>query len=185
MPLPYDEAGDGAPLVLLHAGIADRTMWSEQLEPLADAGYRAVALDIPGFGEASVPPGPDAPWTDVLQTMAELGIDRAALVGNSYGGAVALRMAVVAPVAASALALISAPAPGFDPSPELGQAWRSLALGTFTWRAALAAHRSLAEACEAALATDPDFDLATALQALFAADLVVNVTVSLKEKESN
>jgi 3-oxoadipate enol-lactonase len=123
--LPFDETGAGPAIVLLHAGIADRTMWSEHLEPLAEAGYRAVAVDIPGFGEASVPPGPDAPWNDVLQTMAELRIDRAALVGNSYGGAVALRVAVVAPVAASALALISAPAPGFDPSPELGAAWEA------------------------------------------------------------
>jgi pimeloyl-ACP methyl ester carboxylesterase len=100
-------------------------MFCEQLEPLAEAGYRAVALDIPGFGEARVPPGPDAPWNDVLETMAALEIDRAALVGNSYGGAVALRAAVVAPAAAWALALISAPAPGFEPSPELRAAWEA------------------------------------------------------------
>ena len=35
--LPFDEAGGGPPVVLLHAGIADRTMWSEHLEPLAVA----------------------------------------------------------------------------------------------------------------------------------------------------
>jgi pimeloyl-ACP methyl ester carboxylesterase len=111
--------------VLLHAGIADRRMWGEHLEPLAAAGYRAVALDIPGFGEATVGPGPDAPWNDVLETMAELDLGRAALVGNSYGGAVALRVAAVAPAAASALVLVSAPAPGFEPSPELGSAWEA------------------------------------------------------------
>lgn len=111
--------------MLLHAGIADRTMWSEHLQPLAEAGYRVVALDIPGFGEAPVPPGPDAPWNDVLETMAELDTGPAALVGNSYGGALALRVAVVAPSAASALALISAPAPGLEPSPELGAAWEA------------------------------------------------------------
>jgi pimeloyl-ACP methyl ester carboxylesterase len=45
------------------------------------------------------------------------------LVGNSFGGAVALRVAAVAPERVSALALISAPAPGIDPSPELEEIW--------------------------------------------------------------
>ncbi|MGH9062286.1 MAG: alpha/beta fold hydrolase [Acidimicrobiales bacterium] len=52
MLLPYDEAGDGEPVILLHAGVADRTMWHEHLEPLAAAGYRVLAIDLPGFGEA-------------------------------------------------------------------------------------------------------------------------------------
>ncbi len=117
--LPFDEVGTGPPLVLLHAGIADRMMWSEHLEPLAVAGYRVVAFDLPGFGEAAVEPGEQAPWNDVLAAMAELGIDRAALVGNSFGGAVALRAALVAPTAVAALGLISSPAPGLEPSPRL------------------------------------------------------------------
>jgi pimeloyl-ACP methyl ester carboxylesterase len=121
--LPHDEAGSGPAVVLLHAGIADRTMWSEHLEYLADAGYRAVAVDLPGFGEAPVTAGEQAPWVDVLETMDELSIERAALVGNSFGGAVALRVALVAPDRVSALALISAPAPDLEPSPELEAAW--------------------------------------------------------------
>jgi pimeloyl-ACP methyl ester carboxylesterase len=43
--LPHDEAGSGPAIVLLHAGIADRSMWAEQLEPLAAAGHRVVALE--------------------------------------------------------------------------------------------------------------------------------------------
>jgi pimeloyl-ACP methyl ester carboxylesterase len=123
--LPRDEAGSGPAVVLLHAGIADRTMWSEHLEGLADAGYRAVAPDLPGFGEARVAPGEQAPWADVLRTMDELSIERAALVGNSFGGAVALRVALVAPDRVSALALISAPSPALEPSPELEAAWEA------------------------------------------------------------
>ncbi len=125
MRLPYDEAGSGPVIVLLHAGVADRTMWREHLEPLAAAGYRVIALDLPGFGEAHVPPGAQAPWNDVLETMNVLGVERAALVGNSFGGAVALRVAAVAPVAASALALISTPPPDLEPSPELQAAWEA------------------------------------------------------------
>jgi hypothetical protein len=51
--------------------------------------------------------------------------------------------------------------------------YRVLDAGTFAWRATLARHQPLAEAVEAALAAAPDFDLPTALQALFAEGLVV------------
>ena len=61
--------------------------------------------------------------------------------------------------------------------------FRSLALGIFAFRATLAEHRPLVEAFDAALTADPDFDLATALQALFAEGLVVDVVVSLDRKE--
>ena len=123
MILPYDEAGTGPAVVLLHAGVGDRTMWSEHLDPLAAAGYRAVAVDLPGFGEASPEEGEQAPWTDVIATMDELGTERAALVGNSFGGAVALRVAVLAPARVSKLVLISAPAPELEPSEQLQAAW--------------------------------------------------------------
>jgi 3-oxoadipate enol-lactonase len=121
--LPYDEAGQGPALVLLHAGVCDRTMWSEHLGPLAAAGYRAVAFDLPGFGEAEIKPGDQAPWRDVLGAMDELGIEQAVVVGNSLGGGVALRVAAVAPGRVSALGLISARPPGADPSPRLRAVW--------------------------------------------------------------
>ncbi len=121
--LPHDEAGQGPAIVLLHAGICDCTMWSEHLEPLAAAGYRAVAFDMPGFGQAEVEPGEQAPWCDVLSALDGLGIERAAIVGNSFGGAVALRIAAVAGERVSALALVSAPAPGIDTSAQLEAVW--------------------------------------------------------------
>jgi 3-oxoadipate enol-lactonase len=123
--LPHDEAGGGTAVVLLHAGIADRTMWREHLDPLAAAGYRTVAVDLPGFGEARPAEGEQAPWMDVLETLEALAIDRAVIVGNSFGGAVALRVAAVAPGRVAALALISAPAPGIEPSPELEAIWEA------------------------------------------------------------
>jgi pimeloyl-ACP methyl ester carboxylesterase len=121
--LPYTEAGEGEAVLLIHAGIADRSMWDEHLQWLARAGFRAVAVDLPGFGEAPVEDGPQAPWEDVLQTLRDLDIARAALVGNSFGAAVALRVAVVAPVAVTAMALISPPVPGLEPSPRLQAVW--------------------------------------------------------------
>jgi pimeloyl-ACP methyl ester carboxylesterase len=117
--LPHDDVGERAAVVLLHAGVADRTMWAEHLGPLAAAGYRAVAVDLPGFGEAPVAQDEDAPWRDVLLTMDALGIDRATLVGNSFGGAVAQRVAAVAPERIVSLALISSPVSSVEPSPAL------------------------------------------------------------------
>jgi pimeloyl-ACP methyl ester carboxylesterase len=121
--LPYDEAGSGDAVVLLHAGVADRTMWHEHLDGLAEAGFRVLAVDMPGFGEAPIRSGPQAPWEDVLQTLQELDVPDAALVGNSFGAAVALRVAAVAPAAVFALALISPPPLALEPSPALSQAW--------------------------------------------------------------
>jgi pimeloyl-ACP methyl ester carboxylesterase len=122
---PVDESGTGEPVVLLHAGIADRTMWRQTSERLAAAGFRAVAPDLPGFGEAPISPGPQAPWEDVLAMLRELGIDRAALVGDSFGAAVALRVAVLAPAAVRALVLVSPPPLDRDPSPRLAAAWEA------------------------------------------------------------
>ncbi len=127
MILPFDAVGEGPAVVLLHAGIADRTMWREHLAPIADSSRRALALDLPGFGEAGLEPGPQSPWEDVLQTLRVLESGPVALLGNSYGGAIALRIAAVAPAAVSSLTLISAPAPGADeePSEELAAVWEA------------------------------------------------------------
>lgn len=125
MILPYDSAGSGPALILLHAGVCDRGMWAAHLEPLAAAGFRAVALDLPGFGEAEIPPGEQAAWLDVVETMDELGIERATLVGSSFGAAVAMRVAAVEPARVSALALFSVEDPGADPSPELAALWEA------------------------------------------------------------
>jgi 3-oxoadipate enol-lactonase len=123
--LPYDEAGSGDVVLLIHAGVADRSMWREHVEWLAQAGFRAVAVDLPGFGAAVVEDGPQAPWDDVLRTLRGLDIACAALVGNSFGAAVALRAAAVAPAAVSALVLISPPPLVLDPSPALRLAWEA------------------------------------------------------------
>ena len=121
--LPYDEAGAGPAVVLLHAGVADRGMWAGHLERLAGAGFRAIAPDLPGYGEAPARSGGPAPWTEVTLTLDALGVERAVLVGNSFGGAVALRVAVVDPTRVAGLVLVSAPPAVFDPSPRLAAAW--------------------------------------------------------------
>jgi pimeloyl-ACP methyl ester carboxylesterase len=122
--LPCDDFGSGPAVLLLHAGVADRRMWSEHCPVIAAAGYRAIAADLPGFGDA-VASGVLAPWSDVLETLDVLGVDRFAVIGNSFGGAVALRIAACAPERVAALVLVSVPPPNLNPSPELQAAWEA------------------------------------------------------------
>ena len=124
MILPTDDVGSGPCVVLLHAGVTDRRMWDEHLAPVSAAGYRVVAMDLPGFGEAALPRLLE-PWCDVLATMDALGVEGAVLVGNSFGGAVALSAAVVSPERVTALVLVSAPPPHLEPSAQLREAWEA------------------------------------------------------------
>ena len=101
-------------VVLLHAGVADSSMWDDHVGPLREAGYQVLTPEVTGN------------WNDVVALLDSEGIERAALVGNSFGGAVALRVAAVAPERVSVLVLVSAPpADDAEPSDELEAAWEA------------------------------------------------------------
>ncbi|WP_306326451.1 alpha/beta fold hydrolase [Streptomyces venezuelae] len=122
MTLSHDLAGDGpSTVLLLHSGVCDRRMWDGQFHALAEAGHRVVRCDLRGFGDTPV----DAPHThadDVRDLLDHLGVARAAVVGSSFGGEVALELAARHPGHVSALALLGSGMPGFVPSDEL-RAW--------------------------------------------------------------
>ena len=95
--LAYDVTGDGAPLVLLHAGIVDRRMWDDVV-PLLAGSHRVVRYDARGFGESSRPPdGVFARWDDLFAVIDAAGVRRAHLVGVSQGAETALDAALIAP----------------------------------------------------------------------------------------
>ena len=89
----YDDAGQGAPLVLCHAFPLDRTMWAPQTSAFA-AQYRCLTLDARGFGESTATP----PFTvdryadDVAAVLDAAALDRAVVVGLSMGGYVAFAL---------------------------------------------------------------------------------------------
>ena len=97
--IAHDRAGPrGAdPVVLLHAGVADRRMWDPQWAGLT--GLRdAVRLDLRGFGESDRPPvGFLDPAGDVLGTLDHLGVSSCHLVGSSFGAGVAVEVALRRP----------------------------------------------------------------------------------------
>ncbi|MET9432803.1 alpha/beta hydrolase [Streptomyces sp. NPDC006551] len=122
MTLSHDLAGEGpSAVVLLHSGVCDRRMWDAQFRALADAGHRVVRCDFRGFGESPI----DRPHThieDLRALLDTLGIDRAALVGSSFGGRLALEFAARHGDRVSALALLCPGVPGQEASAEL-RAW--------------------------------------------------------------
>ncbi|OBG59881.1 alpha/beta fold hydrolase [Mycobacterium sp. E3339] len=97
------EAGDGPPVVLLHGGgpgASGVSNYSKNIESLAE-NFRVIVPDMPGYGRSSKGVDRDDPFgflADHIRGMLDqLGIERAHLVGNSYGGACALRLALDTP----------------------------------------------------------------------------------------
>lgn len=107
----YAEIGEGEPILFVH-GLAG--CWQNWLENLPHFGkaHRAIALDLPGFGESPMPSWPiDMPaYGRLIHDFCEkLGIDRvAALVGNSMGGFVSTEAVIDQPSRFDKLVLVSA-----------------------------------------------------------------------------
>lgn len=110
------ETGQGTAIVFLHAGVADRRMWSAQMAALGDT-HRAVAFDMRGFGQTTTADESFSRVEDLRAVLDRLGIEQAALVGCSQGGLVALDFALAYPQRVTALMLI-APAVSGAPPPE-------------------------------------------------------------------
>jgi pimeloyl-ACP methyl ester carboxylesterase len=118
----YREAGEGTPVLFIHAGVADSRMWLPQLESVPD-DYRYVAHDERGFGGTEVGNNPFSSSQDMLNVMDSLDIDSAILVGCSMGGGVALDVAIVDPERVSALVLVGAASPGLEVDPYEPPEW--------------------------------------------------------------
>ena len=112
----YDEAGQGEAVLLLHGGLGDSELWEPVVPYLAER-FRTIRTDLRFFGRSA---GPAAPWSwqqDVVGVLDELELARAALVGLSLGGKLALDVALEAPDRLWALACIAPALGGHDAAP--------------------------------------------------------------------
>jgi pimeloyl-ACP methyl ester carboxylesterase len=110
--LHYQEFGDPThpTLLLIHGYTASLFVWHKVAPMLADSGFHVLAVDLVGFGYSEKPK-----WFDysissqariVSRFMNTLGIGRATLIGSSYGGAVAMTIALDYPEFIDKLVLI-------------------------------------------------------------------------------
>lgn len=102
--IAYEIAGSGEPLVLVHAGVADRRMWDAQWE-LFTSRHRVLRYDARGYGESLPPTGAWSQHSDLLGLLDELGIARAHLVGASMGSGIAVEAALARPGVVDSLVL--------------------------------------------------------------------------------
>jgi 3-oxoadipate enol-lactonase len=119
----FEVAGDGPAVALIHPGLWDARTWDAQFEPFAER-YRVVRYDVRGYGRSSRPE-PGVPYSNVRDLGAVLdaaGIQRAALVGNSMGGSIALDFALTHPERTSALVLVASAVGGLEDTDE-DEAW--------------------------------------------------------------
>jgi pimeloyl-ACP methyl ester carboxylesterase len=104
------EAGEGPLVLLLHGFPQFWWSWRHQLPALAEAGYRAVAMDLRGYGASDKPPrGYDtmSSATDVAGVIKALGESEAVIVGQDWGGWLAWSMPGLAPEQTRAVASLS------------------------------------------------------------------------------
>jgi pimeloyl-ACP methyl ester carboxylesterase len=119
----FEVAGAGPPVALLHPGLWDARTWDAQFGVFAQ-GYRVVRYDLRGYGRSSRPE-PGVAYSHVRDLVAVLdaaGVERAAMVGNSFGGGVALDVALVHPDRVMALVLVASALGGLEDTDE-DEAW--------------------------------------------------------------
>ena len=115
-----DGASEAPPILLLHAGIVDLRAWDGLVPHLTSAGYRVVRYDQRGYGRTETADVEYSNRADAIAVLDGLGIGRAALVGNSRGGQIAVDTAIEYPGRIVAVVGVGAGIGGFegDATPE-------------------------------------------------------------------
>ena len=116
--LYYEECGSGASInvVLIHDGLLDSVTWEGIWAPLC-AKYHVLRYDRRSYGRSDAATAPYAPTNDLLAMMRHAKMDRAILVGNSSGAALALDFAVAHPEMTEGLFLLGPVVHGMPTTP--------------------------------------------------------------------
>lgn len=105
----YYDRGSGPALLLIHGMFGDHLDWEPVLASLAER-YRVIAVDLPGFGNSDKP---DIDYTaalfttELIRLLDQLGIQKAAVAGNSFGGQIAMALALAHPERIEKLVLVT------------------------------------------------------------------------------
>ena len=93
----YQVFGEGKPFLIFHGWGSNSDRWAEVAERLSQKGFKVIVPDMPGFGKSDLPPNPwninkYVNWSE--QVVKELGLKDFYLLGHSFGGALASKVAV-------------------------------------------------------------------------------------------
>lgn len=106
----YATAGEGPPVLLVHGLATSMITWCRNMDALADAGFRALAVDLPGYGGSGLADHrgytPESAAGFLVEFANALGIDRFSVVGNSAGGLIAGVTALEYPERVDKVALV-------------------------------------------------------------------------------
>ncbi len=111
--LPYEVQGQGYPLVLIHAGVANMRMWDAQVAAFAPY-FRVIRYDTRGFGRSRTASVAFSNRQDLAALLDHLGVQRAHVLGLSRGGSIATDFTLEYPERVSALVAVAAGFSGFD-----------------------------------------------------------------------
>ena len=116
----YVEQGEGFPVLLLHGFPELWYSWRHQIPALAEAGFRAIAPDLRGYGESDKPQEIEA--YDIHQLVGDLtglldalGIDKAVVVGHDWGAIILWQLALMHPERIERLIALNVPFMGRGP----------------------------------------------------------------------
>ena len=98
----FESAGAGPAVVFVHAGVSDRRMWDPQFDFFAER-FRVIRFDLRSFGKSETVDLPYSNRDDLGNVLTFLGIEKAAVIGCSMGGAAAIDFTIEHPERVSAL----------------------------------------------------------------------------------
>jgi 2-hydroxymuconate-semialdehyde hydrolase len=125
----YHDLGEGHPVLLLHGSGPGVSAWANWRLPLQvlQRHFRCLAPDLAGFGYSKPPTG--LPFTrqawleQIVAFMDALGVDKAHVIGNSFGGSMALALAIARPERVSRLVLMGSVGVPFELTQGLDAVW--------------------------------------------------------------
>src|SRR5262245_31947162 len=118
--LYYEVAGEGRPMVLVHAGVSTLRMWDAQMDAFTKQ-HRVVRYDTRGFGKSRTEAVEFSNRQDLRDVMKHVGMDKAVIIGVSRSGQIVVDFTVELPDMVDVLIPVAAGLSGnweFDPPKE-------------------------------------------------------------------